>query len=70
MSAEQVKVYVYNETTNQFSWLPSFSHLLLSDFFPCNIQVSGILSDINSAEKKNDFLFVIVPNTMHAVHVR
>lgn len=70
MFAEQVKVYVYNKTTNQFSWLPSFSHLLLSDFFPRNIQMSGILSDINSAEKKNDFLFVIAPNTMHAVHVR
>lgn len=32
--------------------------------------MSGILSDINSAEKKNDFLFVIAPNTMHAVHAR
>ena len=48
MSAEQVKVCVYDETANQFSWLPSFSHLFLT----------GILSDIKSVEKKNDFHFI------------
>ena len=48
MSAEQVKVCVYDETANHFSWLSSFSHLFLT----------GILSDINSVEKKNDFHFI------------
>ena len=55
--------------TNQFSLLLSFIICCYQILF-CNIQMTGILSDINSAEKKIDFHFVIGPNTVHAVHVR